>query len=958
MTRRISAQISLVGALAALALLCVSGLAHGAQTAKDVSSHFARDPRQPIDKEYTAQIKKYTTLPELNTPLTDYLPASAKVPTPQAALGYIAGAPNELPYTETVHNYFKKLASITPRVKVFKIGESTEGRERIVVAVASERLLEDSAENKRRLAQLADPRMINFDDDVAASLIKKSFPVYYITGTIHSPETGAPTALMELAYRLAVDDAPYIKYIRNHVITLITPVVEVDGRDRMVDLYRWHRHYPQRKYPPLLFWGHYVGHSNNRDGLMLTLNLSKNVLDTYLDWHALVLHDLHESVPFLYDNTVGAGAYNPWLDPIMAGGEWHQMAWNNVGIMTKLGLPGVFTHGQFDAWSPGYLMSLAMTHNGIARLYETFGNGGADTKLRILDPRQYRRTWYRQNPPLPKVLWSQRDNNNYEETGLLTSLDYFSRKSKDFLQNFWLKSKRAVKKPTLSGPAAYVLTEGDGEGAKARLMWLVRALQRQHVAVSKATQAFSVKAHESNSHRTLLNPRGDGNDAADIGDARDATPRSFKRGAIIVRMDQPYSMVADQMLDLEYYAPNDPQIPYDDTGWTLGSLFGVKVSRVMDTGVLKVPVTAVASNAVADNLQIEAFGGSLSNQPRIALMHTWLTTEAGGWWRMVLDRLGVRYSYISTQDIARDSSLHDKYDVILFPPVLGTSAAGAKNITERIINGFPMYGEKIPWRKTKLTPNLGHIDSTPDIRPGLGYVGVANLQAFVASGGTLVTSGNTSRFAIDIGVAPGVSVHEAPKTRVVGSVLKAVVVDSGNPIADGYGKDVAMYSATGLSFDVSNQVGGDARLISGNDFSRYTGRGGPEEVDVPQGRPFNSPPELPTSKPWEPVPLNSYEEYFAGSSGSNLYVIPVAKRPSVVFRWEEADKLLVSGLLDHGQEIARRAAVVTATYGRGSVVLFGNDPMYRGETIGSYRMFMNAIWHHDDLETGNWRDTH
>ena len=76
------------------------------------------------------------------------------------------------------------------------------------------------------------------DDAKARTLIDQSYPVYYITGTIHSAETGAPTALMELAYRLAVDDAPYIKYIRSHMIVLITPVVEVDGRDRMVDIYK------------------------------------------------------------------------------------------------------------------------------------------------------------------------------------------------------------------------------------------------------------------------------------------------------------------------------------------------------------------------------------------------------------------------------------------------------------------------------------------------------------------------------------------------------------------------------------------------------------------------------------------------------------------------------------------------------------------------------------------------
>ena len=114
----------------------------------------------------------------------------------------------------------------------------------IAVAVASEQLLARLDENRARLAKLADPRTINLNDDEADKLVAASFPIYYITGTIHSTETGSPTALMELAYRLAVDDSAYIKSIRENVVTLITPVVEVDGRNRMVDLYNWHLAHP------------------------------------------------------------------------------------------------------------------------------------------------------------------------------------------------------------------------------------------------------------------------------------------------------------------------------------------------------------------------------------------------------------------------------------------------------------------------------------------------------------------------------------------------------------------------------------------------------------------------------------------------------------------------------------------------------------------------------------------
>src|SRR6478609_3121321 len=184
-----------------------------------------RDPNQPVDQDYTNKIREYTTAPYFNSPLTDYLPASSDVPTPKAVLGDVSGAPGKLPYAEDVYKYMRMLERASPRVKVFSIGTTEEGREMIAVAVASEKLLERLEENRARLTKLADPRTINMDENEADRLVADSFPIYYITGTIHSPETGSPTALMELAYRLAVDDSAYVKSIRDNLVTLITPVV-------------------------------------------------------------------------------------------------------------------------------------------------------------------------------------------------------------------------------------------------------------------------------------------------------------------------------------------------------------------------------------------------------------------------------------------------------------------------------------------------------------------------------------------------------------------------------------------------------------------------------------------------------------------------------------------------------------------------------------------------------------
>src|SRR5439155_26955572 len=250
-----------------------------------------------------------------------------------------------------------------------------------------------------------------------------------------------------------------------------------------------------------VYWGKYVAHDNNRDAMGVTLKLTENVLNTYVQWNAQVLHDLHESVPYLYDNTIGDGPYNAWIDPILAD-EWQMIGARNVADMTKFGMPGVFAHGNFDTWSPGYLMFIAALHNGISRLYETFGNGGADTVERTLSPNDYARTWYTQKPPLPKAMWSQRNNNNYEETGLLTSLHYFAGNGRLFLRNFYLKSKRSILKAKTEGPAAYVLPGDDPRpGAQAELL---RVLQKQGVEISRATAPFTVTlpAKKSNARPT------------------------------------------------------------------------------------------------------------------------------------------------------------------------------------------------------------------------------------------------------------------------------------------------------------------------------------------------------------------------------------------------------------------------------------------------------------------------
>jgi hypothetical protein len=991
-----------------LLVTATAGIAFG-----DGETQPARDPKQPIDEAYTAKILKYTTEPYFSSPLVNYLPASNTVPTPEAVLGDIAGAPGVLPYAEDVYKYMRMLEKASPRVKVYSIGTTEEGREMIAVAVSSEANLKNLDANKARLTQLADPRTIKLDDATADKLVAESVPVYYITGTIHSPETGAPTALMELAYRLAVDESQFIRDIRENVVTLITPVVEVDGRDRMVDIYKWHLAHPKDFYPPLIYWGKYVAHDNNRDAMGVTLKLTENVLNTYVGWDAQVLHDLHESVPYLYDNTIGDGPYNAWVDPIVVD-EWQMIGARNVADMTKFGMPGVFAHGDFDTWSPGYLMFIAAMHNGISRLYETFGNGGADTRERTLEPEETSRTWYRPNPPLPKTVWSQRNNNNYEETGLLTSLHYFGQNKQLFLKNFYLKAKRSVGKPAAEGPAAYVLP---GDEPRAMLQAdLLRVLEKQHVEISRASAAFQVTLPAQPEKKPAKS-----SDAASA-DAKPAAPaapktRDFPAGSYIIRMDQPYSRIADALLDYQYWSPDDPQkTPYDDTAWTFGELFGVQVARVTDPKVLSVSMERVSTlpafggvegtgkvlaidnhaepalatlryklpkakidaaeaafesgghkfsagtfviqdasarelDAALKELRLQAI--SIPSAPsvklhpvraaRIGYVHTWIATQDEGWWRLALDQLKVPYDYISTQTLKTIPDLNAKYDVLLFPPV------GWGGSSNAIIQGYPTsWGNPLPWLNTPETPNLvGKNDSTPDMRPGLGWDGVAKLQAFVDKGGVLLTATDTSQFAVFVGLGTGVTANTSDKMKIVGAIVGTRLVDPASPIAYGYTDKLSAYCNNGPIFSLTSVLGSRRRRLGPESNTRATGRGTKDEPDFVVGRAATeASPEEAQRELWEYPAVNPDQSY------NNPRVIPGADRARVILRYADSKDLLISGLVENGSEIAQHPAVLDVPRGAGHVILFSINPVYRGETESTYSLVLNTILNFDSLSVG------
>jgi hypothetical protein len=969
--------------------------------------------------EYSKKIKEFTTESFFSTELVDHLPLSSCVPAPDAFLHHIVGAPDVLDYTKDINTYLRLLASKSPRVKVWSIGTSEEGREMLVLTISEEANLAKLDRYKEITARLADPRGLS--EAEAQKLIAEGKPIYWADGSIHSPETGAPEMLMELAYRLAVEETPFIQKIRHDAIVLITPIVEVDGHDRMVDIYMQHKKHPDQPPYPLIWWGHYVAHDNNRDNLGVTLALSRNMLKTYLDWHPTVMHDLHESVPYLYIMT-GTGPYNAWLDPIVIS-EWQEMAYHEIEEMTKRGVIGVWTHGFYDGWAPNYLLSIANNHNSIGRFYETFGNGGADTRVRTLRPPDTSREWYRPNPPLPKVKWSARDNINMQQSAILFGMNNLASNGQKFLNNFYLKSKRAVQKARSEGPAAWVFPSDDSRPVEQAS--LLNLLQLQGVEVQRTEKEIHLPTADSS--RDVEARKGESAEKPEV-TSKDEKNKEEKKpteailpaGSFVIRMDQPYSRLADMVLDTQFYSPRDPR-SYDDTGWTLGALRNVKTTRVTDLSILDAPMRKVGriepagsidgqgktflirhntENTLAtlrfrlasvsmeaaedsfeadglkfkagsfilrnaDRAQLEKAAAELGihihatdaslkvathpiSAPRVGIVHNWQNTQNDGWFRIAFEELKVPYSYVADTWLRETPNLREKLDVIILPPMGGGGPAGLSGI----LRGLPMRGSPRPWQNTAETPNFvtPGLDSTADIRGGLGYQGLANLERFVSEGGLLIAVQASAALPVAGGMTEMVNVSDARAMQAPGSVVLSTLDDKKSPITYGYDDKLYVYFRQGPVITVGGNFGGFGGGGGPEEGAggRSSGRGTASDPDVIQARPYMAP-EKPAKRTPREQELYVPEDL---AEFARWALPPKDQQPRVVLRFASEKDLLLSGMITNANEIAEKPAVVDVPHGKGHVVLFANNPMWRAETGGSYFLVFNSILNYDHLDAG------
>ncbi|MGH7557476.1 MAG: M14 family zinc carboxypeptidase [Gemmatimonadota bacterium] len=926
-----------------------------------VVDDFAPDTPEPGSVE---AIREYTTDEDFLPRAVRYLPESETVPSPMDVLGRVPGAPDELSSVAEVHGYFRRLDEASDRVLVRTIGTSEEGREILLAFVSSAENLADLEPHAAAMAALADPRQT--DRAEAERIARDGKPFYYLLAGLHSTETGSPEMVMELAYRLAVSDGAEIREIRDRLIVMITPVVEVDGRDRVVEWYYRHLRDRQdelpfeelREFSSPPYWGHYAFHDNNRDGLQLALALTRAVHGAYYEFHPLVVHDLHESLPLLYIST-GHGPYNRAIDPITIN-EWTQFAHHEAGALQAEGLPGVWVWGFWDGWWPGYLFSVANNHHSIGRFYETFGNSLAGTFRRYLEETEFvgkpvvTRQWYRPSPPDSTVVWSLRNNTNYMEAGVLEALHYAALHAPELTLNFWTKGGRALERGRTESPYAWLIRVEQRDPG--RLAYLVNQLRRHRIEVHRLAEPFS---------------------------AGDST---WPAGTYAVRMDQPYRDAALMLLERQEFPEDEPNPPYDDVAWTWPLLYGVDVAKVDDRAVLEAAMEPVVEDirptggvlgtgdvflladrgqtsllelrVRLDRARIEAAEQSFTaggdsfpagswivtgsrsdveeaaadlgldfraiadppdvarhpiDLPRLGVYYPWTSTQAAGWVRYTLDQVGMEYQIKTDEDLAEGDI---DVEVLLIPHVGGDFA--------RLVQGIPSRYGPLAYTTTDRFPSHGVPVASDDITGGMGWQGMANLQRFVERGGIVIAIGGAGRLFVDGGIVPRVERAEA-EVNSPGSEVRALVLRPEHPLAYGYRDTTSVFRGNLPLFEVDRRYRERVVLQFGTKKI--------EDLDEREARLGGA----------------AAKEDQAESAAPTADEEPEGEAVAKDGKDDDAKDLVLSGFVKGKEEVGGLAAILDVPVGQGRVILFAFNPLHRYLNHSDFRFAWNAILNWNDL---------
>ncbi len=811
----------------------------------------------------------------------------AGIPTPAEHLGFTPGDDFKLADYAEISSYYEKIAKLSDRILLVEFGKSSEGKPMFLAILSSpenlKRIDHYRAINRKLALGLATPAE-------AEQLSNEGKAFVWIDSGLHASEVAPAQHSPELVYKMLTGESPEMRRIRQNVILLQVPVINPDGLDHIVHWYRKNVGTPNELAPLPWLYQKYSGHDNNRDWYMMNLQETRNVSKLLFDeWFPQIVYNQHQAPAFPARIFVPpyAEPLNPNIPaPVMEG-------INMIGSAMKERFarenkPGILSYYGYDAWWNGGLRSVPAFHNMHGILTETalFAYGTPkDYKISDL-PERFPNGIPTKEPsvfyqrPWMGGKWGTRNAVEYMLTADMAILDLASTRSSSFLHKAWELATSNIEAGRKGKPYAYVVPMSQADPSSA--IEMLRRFRMGGVQVQRARAAFNTNG------------------------------KHYGAGTYIVPAGQAFRGYVMDLLEPQKYpelragTSGPTKRPYDVAGWTLSMQMGVSVDRADE------PFFADVENAN----EIKAQDPSLDHRDNSSFLATadllsrnrkvrWakdgkiLTKGAENFdkaaWELHAPRVALYEPWTANMDAGWTQWVLDSYKV---PHTLIHNAdfqhggmrlrfdtiVFASQSTDSILHGI-RNGERSGGR-------IGRGEETalqrPEYTGGIGVTGLAQLETFVREGGNLIALDAAADLPVHLFPLPLRSlIPPAPETPV-------------DPAPNSY---YSPGSILRITVDTSNPIG------FGMPAEAYAFSSGGQAYDI-----------------------NLMPEYNRG----DREVRSVAKYA--------AKDLLASGWISGERAVLGRHILVDARYGKGHVILFGFRPQFRGQSFGTFKLLLNAIY--------------
>jgi hypothetical protein len=879
--------------------------------------------------------------------------AGAEPLSPADVFGFQPGDDYKLASYEQMESYYRQLAAESERVQLREIGHSALGRSLYLLTISSVENLANLDRYRSISERLA---RASADAETADALASEGKAVVWIDGGLHATELAHGQMTPLLAHRVATEESAEMRQIRDNVIFLLMPVMNPDGLEIVRKWYQSQLGTPFEQTNPPELYHHYVGHDNNRDFFMNNMPESKAVAQlVYNEWYPQIIYNQHQSSPGYARIVIPpySDPVNPIIHPgVTTGLNEIGSAMGNRFALEKM--PGAISDVGFSMWWNGGMRTVPYFHNMIGILTET---GHDSPSPRIYDPKVFPKMLaYRTNPggvgivveeevsgvPDARVLypypWPGGESPfsepvSFMVTGSIAVLRAASDSRLKWLTNIYRMGRDAIA-AGMSGTRHYVIPAGQRHDDEA--VNLVNLLLESGIEIDRANDSFR------------------------------AGGTRYAEGSFIIDSAQAFRPYIIDLLERQTYPDTrvDPsgeiKPPYDIAGWTLPMQMGVDVDLISEEvdvdatridGPVRVEAGDVSGNARfgyalshAMNASVKAVNSLLNNGEKVSWSNeafiagrtlfdagTFIIESSGDRTAarvaalaaelgidfvglnsspsnnlsvLNLPRVGLYKSYVAFMDEGWTRWLLEEYG---FGPVsLTDEDIQSGNLSELDAIVIPHPDGRVFFRDNVGKILTGHPPGTmPDeYVGGLGLEGAFALQMFAQEGGTIVTLGDASDFAISqfgLPVRNVVAGASSQDFSIPGSLLRATV-DTSDPLGYGMVDEVAVNFVNGAAFDVLGQTGCVHDLLNQR-HCREVARG---------GRPLN---EMPS----------------------------VSRFDSIVNYAADAEAVLMSGWATGAEHIATKSAMARVPHGDGEVVVFGFRPQFRGQPRGTYKLLFNAL---------------